>query len=151
MYLYSLRILLLRCCTTSVSIFELELTVHWHIICYGTLLTLGACARVTVVVLCVCVSVCLSVTKLAATYLVCKSKLRCYTIPHGVPNACIVWIPLKTLCSPVLASFADGKLLDFSLSGTYRSIYTKGHVPVLYTVCPAHGRGLVKARPTEHD
>ena len=34
-------------------------------------LTLGACARVTVVVLCVC----LSVITLAATYLVCKSKL----------------------------------------------------------------------------
>ena len=83
-------------------------------------------------------SVILSVTKLAATYLVCKSKLGCYTIPHGVPNACIVWIPLT--------SFADGKLLDFSLSGTHRSIYTKGHVPVLYTVC---SRVLVKVRPTE--
>ena len=57
-------------------------------------------------------SVCLSVTKLAATYLVCKSKLRYYTV-----------------CSPVLASFADGKLLDFSPSSTQRSIYTKGHVP----------------------
>ena len=67
-------------------------------------------------------SVCLSVTKLAATYLVCKSKLRCYTILYGVPNACIVWISLKTLCLPVLTSFADGKLLDFSLSGTQRSI-----------------------------
>ena len=96
-------------------------------------------------------SVCLSVTKLAATYLACKSKLRCYTISYGGPIACIVWIPLKTLCSPVLASLVDGKLLDFYPSGTQRSIYTKGHVPVLYTVCPAHGRGLVKAQPTEHD
>ena len=34
-------------------------------------------------------SVCLSVNKLAATYLVCKSKLRYYTIPYGVPNACL--------------------------------------------------------------
>ena len=42
-------------------------------------------------------SVCLSVTKIAATYLVCKFKLRYYTIPYGIPNACIVWIPLKTL------------------------------------------------------
>ena len=58
-------------------------------------------------------SVCLSVTKLAAIYLVYKSKLQCYMIPYGIPNACIVWIPLKTLCSPVLASFADSKLLDF--------------------------------------
>ena len=31
------------------------------------------CWRVTVVILCVCVSVCQSVTKLATTYLVCKS------------------------------------------------------------------------------
>ena len=60
-------------------------------------------------------SVCLSVTKLAATYLVCKSKLRCYTIPYGIPNACIAWIPLKTFCSPVLASFADGKPRVLSL------------------------------------
>ena len=92
---------------------------------------------------------CVSITKLAATYLVCKSKLRCYRIPYGVPNACIEWIPLKTLCLPVLASFADGKLLDFSLSGTQYSICTKGHVPVLYTVCSAHGPGLVEVRPTE--
>ena len=46
-------------------------------------LTLGACARVTVVVLCVC----LSVTTLAATYLVYESKLLCYKVPYGVPNA----------------------------------------------------------------
>ena len=38
-------------------------------------LTLNACARVTVVVLCVCLSVrCLSVTALAATYLVYTLK-----------------------------------------------------------------------------
>ena len=47
------------------------------------LLTLGACARVTVVVLCVC----LSVTTLAATYLVYESKLLCCKVPYGVPNA----------------------------------------------------------------
>ena len=61
----------------------------------------------------------------------------------------IGWIPLITLCSLVLASSADDKLLDFSLSGTQRSIYTKDHVPVLYTVWSAHGWGKVKARPTE--
>ena len=95
-------------------------------------------------------SVCLSVNKLAATYLVYKSKLQCYTIPYGIPNACIVWIPLEILCSPVLSSFADDKLLDFShASGTQHSIYTKGHVLVLYAVCSAYGRDLVKARPTE--
>ena len=31
-------------------------------------------------------SVCLSVTSLAATYLVCESKLRCYEVSYGVPN-----------------------------------------------------------------
>ena len=43
-----------------------------------------------VVVLCVCV--CLSVTELAATYLVCKSKVRCYKVPYDISNLCIVWI-----------------------------------------------------------
>ena len=56
---------------------------------------------------------CVSVTELTATYLVCESKVRRYKIPYGVPNACIVWISPKTLCSPVLASFADSKVLDF--------------------------------------
>ena len=32
------------------------------------------------------VSVCLSVTKLAATYLVCESKVQRYKVPYGVPN-----------------------------------------------------------------
>ena len=41
----------------------------------------------TVVVLCVC----LSVTTLAATYLVYKSKLLYYKVPYGVPNAWFVW------------------------------------------------------------
>ena len=34
----------------------------------------------------VCLS-CLSVTTLTATYLICESKLRCYKVPYGVPNA----------------------------------------------------------------
>ena len=54
--------------------------------------------RGTVVILCVCVSV----TTLAATYLVCKSKLRCYTVSYGVPNVCIVWNPLKTFSFGVI-------------------------------------------------
>ena len=45
---------------------------------HTVLLTLGACARVTVVVLCVYLSVCLSVTVLAATYLVYTLKTRCH-------------------------------------------------------------------------
>ena len=74
------------------------------------LLTLGACARVTVVGLCVI----LSVTTLAASYLVYESNLRCCKVPYGVPNVWFVWISQKTLCSPVLASFANSKLLDFA-------------------------------------
>ena len=66
--------------------------------------------RVTVVVLCVC----LSVTKLTVTYLICESKVQCYKVPYGVPNAWFVWISPKMLYSPILASFADSKLLDFS-------------------------------------
>jgi hypothetical protein len=40
--------------------------------------------RVTVVVLCVYLSVCLSVTTLTATYLIYESKVRCYkaTVPY---------------------------------------------------------------------
>ena len=94
--------------------------------------------------------VCLSVTTLAATYLVCKSKVQYCKVPYGIPNACIVWIPLRTLCSLVLTSFADGKLLNFFPSGTQCSIYTKRHVYAyaLYSMLgtcarisesPAHG------------
>ena len=67
------------------------------------LLTLGACARGTVVVRSVCLSVCLSVTTLAAIYLVFKSQMKCHRVLHGVFNRCIVWILLKTLRSKVLA------------------------------------------------
>ena len=74
-----------------------QLTDYGYII---ALLTLGACARVTVVVLCVlcvCVSVCLSVTTLTATYLVCDSKLQCYTCPMHISNAKLhyhVWVTM---------------------------------------------------------
>ena len=51
--------------------------------------------RGTVVVLCVCV--CLSVTALAATYLVCTSKLRHHRVPCGLLKLWIVWISLKIL------------------------------------------------------
>ena len=50
----------------------------------------------------VCVCICVSiVTSLVATYLVCKSKVRCYNISFlTVANICqyTVWISLKTLC-----------------------------------------------------
>ena len=55
----------------------------------------------------------MSVIKLAATYLVRESKVQVCKVPYGIPNACIVWIPLKMLCSPVMVSFADSKFLDF--------------------------------------
>ena len=55
----------------------------------------------------------MSVIKLTATCLVCESKVQFYEAPHGILNACIEWISLKTLRSPVLVSFADAKLLDF--------------------------------------
>ena len=61
------------------------------------------------------VCLCVSVTALAGTYLVYKSKVRCYKVPYGVSNLCIVWISLKTLCSPVLASFAYNRCPPRSL------------------------------------
>ena len=70
------------------------------------LLTLGACVRVTVVVLCVYVC-------LLPSYLICEFKMWCHKAPYGIPNGCIMWISLKMLYSPALASFADAKLLDF--------------------------------------
>ena len=85
----------------------------WFILtdeCYSIINPWRMRHRVTVVILCVC----LSVTKLAATYLVCESKVQHYKDSYGVPNAWFVWILLKTLCLSVLVSFADSKLLDFS-------------------------------------
>ena len=62
-----------------------------------------------------CVCVCLSVNSLTAIYLVFKSKMQCHKVPYGDPNACIVWISPTPLSLPVLASFADSKLLDLTL------------------------------------
>ena len=59
-------------------------------------LTLCACVRVTVVVLCVCVCVC--VTVLAATYLVCMSKVRHHRVPCRLLKICIVWTLLRMFC-----------------------------------------------------
>ena len=49
----------------------------------------------------------MSVIKLTATYFVCESKVRFYEVPYSIPNACIEWISLKILYSPVLVSFAE--------------------------------------------
>ena len=53
------------------------------LLCWFFINTQCMCCRVTVVV-----CVCLSVTKLAATYwyLVCESKVQCYKVPYGIPN-----------------------------------------------------------------
>ena len=61
------------------------------------LLTLSACTRVTVVIVCV------SVTMLAATYLVCMSKVRHHRVPCRLLKICIVWSSLKMFCSGDIA------------------------------------------------
>ena len=66
-----------------------------------------ACARVTVVVLCVCLSFCVSITTLAATYLVYMLKSRWRSASYVIFYTCIVWISLKTFHSEVLVTFAD--------------------------------------------
>ena len=73
-------------------------------------LTFGACTAGLWQSFCVCVS--LSVTKLTATYiyLLCESKVWCLWCSKGI--ICVNFS--ETLCSPVLASFADSKLLDFA-------------------------------------
>ena len=66
-----------------------------------TLLTLGTCMRVKVVVLCMNM-LCL---------FVCYHDSYMYLIESwvslGLLNVCIVWISLILLCSKVLATFAD--------------------------------------------
>ena len=93
----------------------------------SSLLTLGACARGTVVSLCVCVCVCmcmcvyLSVTTLTAAYIILKSKVRYHRGLHGVLNICNVWLSLKTLCSKVMASFTYHGCLPHSLTSSRRT------------------------------
>ena len=53
------------------------------------------------------VCVCLSVTTLAAIYLVFTSKIRCLRVLYGVFQICNVWLLLRILCLKVLASSAD--------------------------------------------
>ena len=66
-------------------------------------------------------SVSVSVTALAATYLVYTSKVRWYRVSCRLLNVCIVWILLKTFCSGDMASFAchdDQRLGSFSTKHT---------------------------------
>jgi hypothetical protein len=73
--------------------------------------------------------------------------VQCYNImvPYCVPNECIVWISLKTLRSPALASFADAKLLDFSPSDLAYNVLFIHEVIILlhtlYMVCIIIGNG----------
>ena len=52
----------------------------------------GYSSRFVCVCVCVCLCVCVSVTALAATYLVCKSKVRCYKVPYGVLNLYMCYV-----------------------------------------------------------
>ena len=65
----------------------------------------------------VCVSMCLSVTALAATYLVDMSKVRHYTVSCRLLKICILWTSLKMFHSGDMAPFAchdDQRLGSFS-------------------------------------
>ena len=69
------------------------------------LLTLGAHApwrSSRSVCVCVSLSVCLSVTMLAATYLIYTSQVRCHRVVYGIFKILVVWLLLKTLHSKVL-------------------------------------------------
>ena len=99
-----------------------QLTKH-HLLVWidWALLTLGACARGTVVVLCVCPCVCLLATAPTATYLVYTSKVRRYWVSYRLLKICIVWTSLKSFCSGDMASFAyhnDRRLGSFSTKNT---------------------------------
>ena len=69
--------------------------------------------RVMVVILCVYMY--LSVTTLATMYLIYMSKIWCHRIVYGVFKVFVMWLLLKTLCSKVLASFADHDCLSYFL------------------------------------
>ena len=71
------------------------------------LLTLGTCARVTVVILCVCLCICYRAScYIPHLYVENRVPLRFLCHCHWF-NVCIVWILLKTLRSKVLARFTD--------------------------------------------
>ena len=62
--------------------------------------------KVTVVGVCVCLSVCLSVTMKSATYLIYSPRARYLRVLYGVLKVFVVWLLLKTLRSRVMTSFA---------------------------------------------
>ena len=65
--------------------------------------------------------VCLSVTSLAATYLVYMSKVRLYTVSCRLLKICIVWTSLETFRLGDMASFVcydDRRLGSFLTKST---------------------------------
>ena len=77
--------------------------------------------RVMVIVMCVCVY--LSIKTLATVYLVYTSKIRCQRVLYGVVKVFVMWLLLKTLCSKVLASFADhDRLSCFLMSSPWPEV-----------------------------
>ena len=63
----------------------------------------------------------MSVTVLAATYLVYESKTRWHTVSCRLLKVCIVWTSLKSFCLGDMASFAchdDQRLRSFSTKNT---------------------------------
>ena len=101
------------------------------------------------------VCLCVSVAALAATYLVYKSRVRCYKVLYGVSNVCIVWILLKTFRSPVLAfscCLHDEFLMDrmnsrdgplTALNGACASLHVKA-VRESPLFSPSRGRNSTK-------
>ena len=68
------------------------------------LLTLGACTiGLCSYSVCVCVSVCLSVTTLEATYPVYTSPVKFHRVSYGIFKVSVVWLLLKMLRSKVVA------------------------------------------------
>ena len=63
----------------------------------------------------VCVCVCLSVTALTTTYLICKAKVRYHRVLYGVLQICNMLIQLRTLRSKVMALLAYHCCLPYSL------------------------------------
>ena len=93
-------------------------------------LTLGACTRVTVVILCMCLSVCYK----ASGYIPCLQIQSA----AGASNACIIWSLLTPRSSPVLASFADSKLriLDLTLQTLSIARYIRSaYVRIVKSLC----------------
>ena len=70
------------------------------------------------VCVCVCGCVCVCATALAATYLVCMSKVRHHRVPCRLLNICIVWTLLKCFVREIWRDLPDRLLDSFSTRNT---------------------------------